>query len=115
VLASAVAMNDLIPGSAWHNLLGRAAPPRPGIPAVHLVSDVPAVSHHPLDEHYREIAADRDSWQRHAGAHYREVAHWLRGVAARCRLPYTQRELLNLARRYERRADHFGPRRGKRP
>jgi hypothetical protein len=52
-------------------------------------------------------AADRDQWSEKAGAHYRELAHWLRGVAARCRLPYTQKELLNLARRYERRADRF--------
>ena len=62
-----------------------------------------------------EIAGARDSWQRHARAHYTEVAHWLRGIAARCRLPYSQRELLDLARRYERRADQFGPPRGKRP
>jgi hypothetical protein len=61
------------------------------------------------DEHtptLHEIAADRDGWLRHAGAHYRQVAHWLRGVAARCRLPNTQRKLLDLARRYERRAKH---------
>jgi len=55
----------------------------------------------------QDIAADRDWWLRHSGAHYRELAAWLRGVAARCRLPNPQRELLALARRYERRADHF--------
>jgi len=54
-----------------------------------------------------EIAADRDCWFRDAGAHYREVAHWLRGVAAKCSLPNPQRELLSLARRYERRAERF--------
>jgi len=27
--------------------------------------------------------------------HYRELAHRLRGIAAKCRLPYTQRELLD--------------------
>jgi len=36
-----------------------------------------------------------------SGKHYRELAHWLRGIAAKCRLPYTQKELLDLARRYE--------------
>ena len=63
-----------------------------------------------LNEHtstLQEIAAERDQWFRNAGAHYREVAHWLRGVAARCRLPNSQRELLTLARRYERRAERF--------
>jgi hypothetical protein len=55
----------------------------------------------------QDIATDRDCWYQSAGAHYREVARWLRGVAARCRLPSPQRELLTLARRYERRADRF--------
>jgi hypothetical protein len=32
---------------------------------------------------------------------------WLRGIAAKCRLPIARRELLNLAGRYERRAEHF--------
>ena len=40
----------------------------------------------------------------------RELAHWLRGVAAKCRLPATQKEILNLARRYESRASHLGRR-----
>jgi MFS family permease len=31
-------------------------------------------------------------------------------IAAKCRLPYTQRELLDLARRYDTRADHIGRR-----
>jgi hypothetical protein len=52
-------------------------------------------------------ATDRDRWYPNAAAHYRDVAHWLRGVAARCSLPSPQRELLTLARRYERRADRF--------
>jgi len=55
----------------------------------------------------QDIAADQDCWYQNAGAHYREVAHWLRGVAAKCRLPSTQRELLSLASRYERRAGRF--------
>ena len=55
----------------------------------------------PSDEHtltLQEIAADRDCWSAHAGEQYRELAHWLRGIAAKCRLPYTQKELLKLAR-----------------
>jgi hypothetical protein len=65
-----------------------------------------------LDEHTptpQDIAADRD-WSRDAGKHYRELAHWLRGIAAKCRLPCTQRELLSLARRYDARADHLSRR-----
>ena len=55
----------------------------------------------------QDTAANPDQWYPKAGAHYREVARWLRGVAARYRLPSPQRELLTLARRYERRADRF--------
>ena len=65
------------------------------------------------DEHtptLQQIAADRDWWSERAGAHYRELAHWLHGVAAKCRLPATQKEILNLARRYESRANHLGRR-----
>ena len=60
------------------------------------------------DEHtptLQDIAADRDWWRGDVGQHYRELAHWLRGIAAKCRFPYTQRELLDLARRYDARAD----------
>jgi hypothetical protein len=35
---------------------------------------------------------------------------WLRGIAAKCRLPYSQRELLDLARRYDARADRLSRR-----
>jgi hypothetical protein len=62
------------------------------------------------DEHtptLQNIAADRDWWSAHAGEQYRELAHWLRGIAAECRLPYSQRELLDLARRYDVRADRL--------
>jgi hypothetical protein len=52
------------------------------------------------------MSADREWWQLD-GAHYRELAIWLRDAAAKCRLPNPQRELLSLARRYERRADHL--------
>jgi hypothetical protein len=58
----------------------------------------------------QDIAADRDRWSADAGKHYRELAHSLRGIAAKCRLPYTQKELLDLARRYDNTADHIGPR-----
>jgi hypothetical protein len=60
------------------------------------------------DEYTRALqnaAADRD-WWRESGAHYRELATWLRELAARCRLPNPRRELIDLARRYERRAEH---------
>ena len=43
-----------------------------------------------MDEHtptLQGIAADRDWWSAAAGKHYRELAHWLRGIAAKCRLP----------------------------
>jgi hypothetical protein len=36
--------------------------------------------------------------------------HWLRGVAAKCRLSYTQKELLDLAQRYDTMADRIGRR-----
>jgi hypothetical protein len=32
---------------------------------------------------------------------------WLREIARKCHLPNPQQELLDLARRYERRADHM--------
>jgi hypothetical protein len=66
-----------------------------------------------MDEHtptLQKIAADRDWWSADAGTHYRELAHWLCGIAATCRLPYTQKELLDLARRYDTRADRIGRR-----
>jgi hypothetical protein len=50
----------------------------------------------------QDIAPDRDWWLRDSGAHYRELAAWLREVAGKCRLPNPQHELLALARRYER-------------
>jgi hypothetical protein len=69
------------------------------------------------DEHtptLQQIAADRDWWSADAGTPYHELAHWLRGVAAKCRLPYTQKELLDLTRRYDTRADRIGRRAGAR-
>jgi hypothetical protein len=50
---------------------------------------------------------DRDWWQLDGGAHYRELAAWLREVAGKCRLPNPQGELLDLARRYDLRAEHL--------
>jgi hypothetical protein len=41
------------------------------------------------------------------------TASWRIGyaaIAAKCRLPNTQKELLDLARRYDTRADHVGHR-----
>jgi endonuclease YncB( thermonuclease family) len=46
-------------------------------------------------------------WYYSTGTHYRELASWLRETAGRCKLPNPQRELLALAHRYERRADHL--------
>jgi hypothetical protein len=56
----------------------------------------------------QDITADRDWWLADADKHYRELAHGLRGIATKCRLPYTQKELLDLARRYDTRADRIG-------
>jgi hypothetical protein len=55
----------------------------------------------------QDIAADRDWWRQDAGAHYRELAAWLRETARKCHFPNPQRELLNLARRYEMRAEQL--------
>jgi hypothetical protein len=46
---------------------------------------------------------DRNWWQLD-GAHYKELAAWLREVARKYRLPNPQNELLRLARTYERRS-----------
>ena len=65
------------------------------------------------DEHtptLQNLAADRDRWSADAGRHYHELAHLLRGIAAKCRLPYSQRELLDLARRYDAGADRLSGR-----
>ena len=47
------------------------------------------------------------------GQHYRELASWLRGIARQCRLPGARQELLDLALRYEARANHHARRRGR--
>ena len=52
------------------------------------------------------LGGDRGAWQLDA-VHYRRLAKKLRSVARECRLPNPQHELLTLARRYERRADHL--------
>jgi hypothetical protein len=41
------------------------------------------------------------------GAHYREMANGLRELARQCRFRGARKELLQLAARYDRRADHF--------
>jgi hypothetical protein len=45
-------------------------------------------------------------WQQE-GTHYRDLATRLREIARECPRPYPQRELLDLAQQYERRADHM--------
>ena len=59
------------------------------------------------DEHNLSLQQFAIDWLRDSSWHYRQLARRLRGIAAGCRLPNPQRELLNLAARYERRADHF--------
>lgn len=41
------------------------------------------------------------------GAHFREIAHGLRTLARGCRYRGSRTELLQLAARFDRRADHF--------
>jgi hypothetical protein len=41
------------------------------------------------------------------GGHYREMAERLRGLAHLTRSPGIRRELVDLAKRYDRRGDHF--------
>ena len=40
-------------------------------------------------------------------AHYREIASKLRVVARGCNFPNVRKDLIDLAARYDRRADHF--------
>lgn len=51
-----------------------------------------------------------DSASPRDGAHYREIAQKLRDLARQCHFPGARRELLNLAARYDRRADYFASR-----
>jgi hypothetical protein len=53
------------------------------------------------------MSADRGFWQLSVGEHYRELATGLRELAAKCRLTNPRRELLNLARRFEQRANEL--------
>jgi hypothetical protein len=46
------------------------------------------------------------------GQHYRELASKLRDIARQCRLPGARQELLDLALRYEGRANHLDERGG---
>ena len=54
-------------------------------------------------EQKRETLAHLDS------EHYREMAAKLKKVARECRFPGARQEILELARRYERMADHLDP------
>jgi hypothetical protein len=49
------------------------------------------------------MTGDRFWWQE--GMHYRDLAKRLREIARRCPLSNPQQELLDLAERYERRAN----------
>jgi hypothetical protein len=51
-----------------------------------------------------------DSASPREGAHHREIAQKLRDLARQCYFPGARRELLNLAARFDRRADHFASR-----
>ena len=53
------------------------------------------------------MMADRGLWQLTGGEHYRELASGLRELAAKCRLTNPRRELLDLARRFEHRANEI--------
>jgi hypothetical protein len=44
--------------------------------------------------------------------HYREIASKLRVVARGCNFPNVRKDLIDLAARYDRRADHFDRPRG---
>ena len=46
------------------------------------------------------------------GAHYKEIACKLRVVARGCNFPNVRKDLIDLAARYDRRADHFDRPRG---
>ena len=65
------------------------------------------------------LMTDRDIWEalpihrsRNSGPpldgeHYREMANGLRELARQCRFPGARKELLQLAARYDRRAEYF--------
>ena len=55
----------------------------------------------------RYIEQERQRFAATAGPHYRKLAGTLRALALECRLPNPQRELLSLARRYDRTAAHL--------
>ncbi len=56
------------------------------------------------------MAARRSSSPPPDGAHFREIAYGLRTLARGCRYPGARTELLELAARLERRADHLDAR-----
>ena len=45
-------------------------------------------------------------------AHYKEIASKLRVIACGCNFPNVRKDLIDLAARYDRRADHFDRPRG---
>jgi hypothetical protein len=56
------------------------------------------------------MGASPDSAPPRDDAHYRDIAQKLRDLAHQCHFPGARRELLNLAARFDRRADHFASR-----
>jgi hypothetical protein len=73
-----------------------------GIAALALKMLHSASPNHPV-----ETSSPTDSPRAPDGAHLRELAEGLRVLARRCRYAGTRRELLQLAARFDRRADHF--------
>ena len=73
----------------------------------------PSDTPEPAEDPESRLAWSDPEWYFSAGAHYRDLSVWLKEVASRCRLPNRQRELLTLARKYERlaaRLERNGPR-----
>jgi hypothetical protein len=56
------------------------------------------------------IRRPRDTGRPLDGEHYREMATGLRELARQCRFPGARKELLQLAARYDRRAEYFDAR-----
>jgi hypothetical protein len=51
------------------------------------------------------VTGDPIWWQE--PTRYRELATWLREIVRKCKLPNAEQELLDLAQRYQRRADQI--------
>ena len=62
----------------------------------------PSDTPEPTDDPESRLAWSDPEWYFAADAPYRDLSACLKEVASRCRLPNPQRELLTLARKYER-------------